>query len=312
MDKVLTRKLFKDAYLKSLGMDVSNYNKGGLASLKIQHFYEGGLTEAQRDLVVTSPFISALLQGTQQPGQSQAGAIATALAKGYAQVPEAYKTLAAIDEVDLKAQEIGVKAKNQLQTQMQEIAKDYRNIYRQSSIVKDFETSQTQLNKLIDARSQKTAAGDLGMIFTYMKVLDPGSTVREGEQATAENAKGIPDYIKNAYNKAMTGQKLPESQREEFQKAAIGLFQSNQESLDKFRVGIHESAAPKGIDAHKDVFFDNDVRPKQIQDDKGNVINVPVGTKLVDVQVNEKGTGPREKYYVFKMPNGVMFKQKVD
>jgi hypothetical protein len=35
MDKVLTRKLFKDAYLKSLGMDVSNYNKGGLASLKI-------------------------------------------------------------------------------------------------------------------------------------------------------------------------------------------------------------------------------------------------------------------------------------
>jgi len=42
MDKVLTRKLFKDVYLKSLGKNISNFNKGGLASLNISHFKVGG------------------------------------------------------------------------------------------------------------------------------------------------------------------------------------------------------------------------------------------------------------------------------
>ena len=43
MDKVLIRALFKDTYLKSLGKDISNFNKGGLASLNISHFKTGGL-----------------------------------------------------------------------------------------------------------------------------------------------------------------------------------------------------------------------------------------------------------------------------
>jgi hypothetical protein len=41
MDKVLTRKLFKDVYLKTLTKQVSNFNKGGLASLRIHHFSKG-------------------------------------------------------------------------------------------------------------------------------------------------------------------------------------------------------------------------------------------------------------------------------
>ena len=50
MDKVLTRKLFKDTYLKTLGKQISNFNRGGLASLKIHHFAKGmtGSTEEER------------------------------------------------------------------------------------------------------------------------------------------------------------------------------------------------------------------------------------------------------------------------
>ena len=44
MDKVLTRKLFRDTYLKTLGKQIYNFNKGGLASLKINHFKIGGET----------------------------------------------------------------------------------------------------------------------------------------------------------------------------------------------------------------------------------------------------------------------------
>ena len=40
-----------------------------------------------------------------------------------------------------------------------------------------------------------SGASDIALLYGYMKVLDPGSTVREGEFATASNAGGIPDKI---------------------------------------------------------------------------------------------------------------------
>jgi hypothetical protein len=61
--------------------------------------------------------------------------------------------------------------------------------------------------------SQETAAGDLALIFNYMKMLDPGSVVREGEFATAQNAAGVPDRIKNLYNNLNRGERLKSSQR---------------------------------------------------------------------------------------------------
>ncbi|BCV06223.1 MAG: hypothetical protein CM15mV128_240 [Caudoviricetes sp.] len=61
-----------------------------------------------------------------------------------------------------------------------------------------------------------------------MKVLDPTSVVREGEQATAANAAGVPSRVRNAFNKALTGEKLSLEQRKDFVSTAIKLFQTNQ------------------------------------------------------------------------------------
>lgn len=41
MDKVLTRKLFKDKYLQTVNK-ISNFKEGGLASLKVGHYQKGG------------------------------------------------------------------------------------------------------------------------------------------------------------------------------------------------------------------------------------------------------------------------------
>jgi hypothetical protein len=41
--------------------------------------------------------------------------------------------------------------------------------------------------------SEDNAVGDLSLIFGYMKMLDSGSVVREGEFATAQNATGVPE-----------------------------------------------------------------------------------------------------------------------
>lgn len=70
------------------------------------------------------------------------------------------------------------------------------------------------------------AATDISLVFAYMKMLDPSSTVREGEYATAANAAGIPDQVRNAYNKAKDGQFLTPQQRQSFATQAGALYNS--------------------------------------------------------------------------------------
>ncbi|WP_442253485.1 hypothetical protein ACS0OX_17240 [Stenotrophomonas pavanii] len=73
------------------------------------------------------------------------------------------------------------------------------------------------------AAGQPSAAGDLSLIFAFMKMLDPGSVVREQEFANAQNAAGVPDQVRNAYNKAISGQRLNPTQRQDFLNQAAQL-----------------------------------------------------------------------------------------
>ena len=79
-----------------------------------------------------------------------------------------------------------------------------------------YSTVRDAFSRVKVAADNPSAAGDLSLIFGYMKLLDPTSTVREGEQASAQNAAGIPDVIKNQYNKLMTGERLNTTQRADF------------------------------------------------------------------------------------------------
>ena len=77
-----------------------------------------------------------------------------------------------------------------------------------------------------------TAAGDMSKIFGFMKILDPSSTVREGEYASAENARGVPDTVKAQYNKVISGQRLSSAQRTQFTQAAGDLIGSQKEQFE--------------------------------------------------------------------------------
>lgn len=72
--------------------------------------------------------------------------------------------------------------------------------------------------------SKPDAAGDISLIFGYMRMLDPGSVVREGEFATAQNAAGIPDIVRNMYNRALEGTRLNPTQRDMFIGQAKALY----------------------------------------------------------------------------------------
>jgi len=97
-----------------------------------------------------------------------------------------------------------------------------------------------------------TAAGDMSKIFGFMKILDPSSTVREGEYASAENARGVPDTVRSQYNKVMSGQRLSPNQRTQFTQAAGDLIKSQQEQFEGQKkyfsdVAGHLKIAPENI-----------------------------------------------------------------
>ena len=77
----------------------------------------------------------------------------------------------------------------------------------------------------------ETAAGDMSRIFGYMKILDPGSTVREGEYASAENARGVPASVMAQYNRVLNGQRLTPQQRNEFTQSAGDLVNSQKQQF---------------------------------------------------------------------------------
>jgi len=68
-------------------------------------------------------------------------------------------------------------------------------------------------------------AGDLALTFSYMKILDPTSTIRESEQASARNARGVPEYVRHAWNNLKKGLTLTPKQREDFRSRAMLMAQ---------------------------------------------------------------------------------------
>jgi hypothetical protein len=72
--------------------------------------------------------------------------------------------------------------------------------------------------------TEPDAYSDMSLIFGYMKMLDPGSIVRESEYATAAEAGNVPTRILDYYNNAVKGTKLTSDQRKDILQASRRLM----------------------------------------------------------------------------------------
>lgn len=93
-----------------------------------------------------------------------------------------------------------------------------------TALSKDFVKQRNSISRVRASGKDPSGAGDLALIFNFMKVLDPASVVRESEFATAENTGSVPERIWARYNKILTGQRLSPAQREDFLDRAEKLF----------------------------------------------------------------------------------------
>lgn len=96
--------------------------------------------------------------------------------------------------------------------------------------------------------SEDTAAGDLALIFNYMKMLDPGSAVKEGEFATAQNATGVGEQIRNQFNKLQNGERLNPEQRVSFRSQAAKIYKGYKSDETKIRTAYTTEAKRSGLD----------------------------------------------------------------
>ena len=96
--------------------------------------------------------------------------------------------------------------------------------------------------------SEDNAAGDLALIFNYMKMLDPGSAVRENEFANAQNATGIPDVIRNQWNKLQSGERLNPAQRTSFKGQAEKLYEPYKKQGDRIKTAYTSEAKRIGLE----------------------------------------------------------------
>lgn len=119
-----------------------------------------------------------------------------------------------------------------------------------NTLLKDFFQVADANARVLAAGTEPSAAGDLALIFNYMKMLDPGSTVREGEFATAQNSASVPNRIRSRYNSIVNGQRLSEPQREDFLARASSLFDAALGEATKTANSFERIATSAGVNVN--------------------------------------------------------------
>ena len=132
-----------------------------------------------------------------------------------------------IDDSSLVFPQVDVVAKGLEGKERNQVAQGFRNeIAKENG---EFLKIANSWDRITASAADPSPAGDLALIFNFMKMLDPGSTVREGEFATAAQSANLPTRIVGMYNRLRVGERLPENQRADFFKQAQNIFDASSE-----------------------------------------------------------------------------------
>jgi hypothetical protein len=118
----------------------------------------------------------------------------------------------------------------------------------------DFVKVRDAYGRIRASAKDPSPAGDLALIFNYMKVLDPGSTVREGEFATAQNSGSVAERLVAQYNKVRQGTRLTESQRSDFLKRGGMLYETQYSEYKDLENRYRDLAVSYGYDPENVVY----------------------------------------------------------
>tara|TARA_Y100000004_G_scaffold39382_1_gene42362 strand:- start:4059 stop:5660 length:1602 start_codon:yes stop_codon:yes gene_type:complete len=106
--------------------------------------------------------------------------------------------------------------------------------FKKEEPVKNFIKRADQLRTIVSSSQEVSQAGDIAVVFTFMKMLDPTSTVNKGELALAQNTGNLFQRGWSVYNALVTGRSsMTKEQRQGLVNAAFDIYNENKTAYNR-------------------------------------------------------------------------------
>ena len=139
-----------------------------------------------------------------------------------------------------------------------------RSDFRAEPIYKGFEETKAAKLQIDQAAKMATPAGDLAAATKIMKILDPGSVVRESELGMAMAATGVEDRVRNYAQMVIDGTKLTPNQRKDFTELSSKLYNASAEQFNQKRGEYAGIAERNKLDVNAAVGSPAEIKAQQL------------------------------------------------
>ena len=163
--------------------------------------------------------------------------------------------------------------------------------------VKEFPTVKTAYNQILNALNNPSAASDLTAATKFMKLLDPGSVVRESELGMAMAATGAIERMQNYFQRLQDGQMLNPAQRADFKKAAGLAFQAAEATYNDISNQYIDLAKSNSLNPNNVVLPARRAVEPKVQSEKPSGVGKD-WTLSVDAQGNKAWVSPDRTQFV--------------
>ena len=126
-----------------------------------------------------------------------------------------------------------------------------KKTFMSEPIYKDFNDMKTAYGQVITSLDQGTPIGDVAGATKVMKLLDPGSVVRETELGIAMAASGRMDRLQNYFKLWASGEKLTPTQRDDFKQLSNELYAAAGQAYNQKRGEYLDFGSSTGVDLDK-------------------------------------------------------------
>ena len=131
------------------------------------------------------------------------------------------------DEIEEERIAADARTREKLETEVAQLG-SLASQYRQDSA--RFVDVRTLYAEVVSAFGEPNGAGDIRGMYTFLKMLDPDSTIMPGELALADNTGGISELVRSQYNELLNGQLFTPTIRKNFENEAREAFENSQQA----------------------------------------------------------------------------------
>jgi hypothetical protein len=152
--------------------------------------------------------------------------------------------------------------------------------------VKDYATIDTAYSttRALGTKRNPTPQDDTALTFAFMKMLDPGSVVRESEFALVAKGAGLSDRAAMALNQAIRGKGLTPQIRADIVAAAGTVFAERRKAYDETTNTYRQQAEEAGVDPNQVVRQGGRSNPTAAAPGRAGGTEIRVGGETVIVR----------------------------